>query len=91
MPKTVVCFKKNILNINLPSSVVQDLSCDLSRLQDLVQDLQVAKQQTWEEKERLSAKYEEERKTNLANKVGSRLLSLSSESLVVMCVVYRGV
>lgn len=37
-------------------------------MQDLIHDLQIAKRQTWEEKERLSAQYEEERKTNLANK-----------------------
>ncbi len=39
--------------------------------QDLIHDLQIAKRQTWEEKERLSAQYEEERKTNLANRVNS--------------------
>ena len=38
-------------------------------LQELIRDLQVAKRQTWEEKERMSAKFEEERKINLANKV----------------------
>ncbi|PVD34448.1 hypothetical protein C0Q70_05721 [Pomacea canaliculata] len=35
---------------------------------DLIKDLQLAKKQTWEEKERLSGQYEEERKINLANK-----------------------
>lgn len=35
-----------------------------------MEDLQLAKQQTWEEKERLSLMYEEERKKNLASKVG---------------------
>ena len=35
----------------------------------MISDLQVAKQQTWEEKERLSRMYEDERKNNLANKV----------------------
>ena len=34
-------------------------------------DLQLAKKQTWEEKERLSALYEEQRKINLANRVGT--------------------
>ena len=38
-------------------------------MQELVKDLQIAKQQTWEEKENLSARFEEERRTNLANKV----------------------
>lgn len=37
-------------------------------MEDLVQDLQIAKRQTWEERERLSHKYQEERKVNLANK-----------------------
>ena len=35
-----------------------------------MRDLQIAKKQTWEEKERASSKFVEERKTNLANKVG---------------------
>lgn len=42
---------------------------DIVKMQELIKDLQVAKQQTWEEKETLSARYEAERKTNLANKV----------------------
>ena len=37
--------------------------------QELIQDLQSAKRQTWEEKERLSEHYDEERRANLANKV----------------------
>lgn len=41
---------------------------EIVKMEDLVQDLQIAKRQTWEEKKRLSAQYEEERKTNLANK-----------------------
>ena len=40
-------------------------------VQDLIHDLQIAKRQTWEEKEKLSAQYEEERKTNLANRVSN--------------------
>ena len=36
---------------------------------DLIRDLEIAKKQTWPEKERMSSKYEEERKINLANKV----------------------
>ena len=35
-----------------------------------MRDLQIAKGHTWEEKERKSRQFEEERKTNLANKVG---------------------
>ena len=38
-------------------------------MQELVKDLQVAKRQTWDEKENQSARFEEERKANLANKV----------------------
>ena len=45
-------------------------SKEVTRLEEMISDLQVAKQQTWEEKERLSLMYEEERKKNLANKVG---------------------
>jgi hypothetical protein len=39
-----------------------------SAFQDLIRDLKIAKNQTWEEKEILSDKYEDERRTNLANK-----------------------
>lgn len=42
---------------------------DVIALQELVQELQLAKQQTWEERQKLSLKYEQERKTNLANQV----------------------
>jgi len=41
---------------------------DILKMEDLIKDLNVAKRQTWEERERLSNMYEEERKTNLANK-----------------------
>ncbi|GFR61522.1 kinesin-like protein [Elysia marginata] len=41
---------------------------DISRMEDLIRDLEIAKKQTWPEKEKMSAKYEEERKINLANK-----------------------
>ncbi|XP_070553621.1 kinesin-like protein klp-20 [Ptychodera flava] len=41
---------------------------DVTKMQDLVHDLQIAKRQTWEEKERLSQQYEDERKVNLANR-----------------------
>lgn len=37
--------------------------------QALVQDLQIAKRSTWDEREKQSSKYQNERKTNLANKV----------------------
>ncbi|XP_071951245.1 uncharacterized protein [Antedon mediterranea] len=41
---------------------------DVTRMQELIKDLQIAKKQTWEEKERLSIQYEDDRKVNLANK-----------------------
>ncbi|XP_072171230.1 kinesin-like protein KIF13A [Diadema setosum] len=41
---------------------------DVTKMQDLIKDLQIAKQQGWEEKEKLSAQYEEERRVNLAKK-----------------------
>ncbi|KAH3830071.1 chromosome-associated kinesin KIF4-like [Dreissena polymorpha] len=41
---------------------------DVLKMEDLVRDLQIAKKQTWDEKQRASARYEEERKVNLANK-----------------------
>lgn len=37
--------------------------------QELIKDLQTAKLQTWEERERLSEHYDEERRITLANKV----------------------
>lgn len=37
--------------------------------QELIKDLQTAKRQTWEERERLSEHYDEERRITLANKV----------------------
>ena len=39
-----------------------------------MRDLQIAKKQTWDEKQRSSARYEEERKVNLANKVTIHLI-----------------
>lgn len=36
--------------------------------QQMIRDLHLAKQQTWEERERLSAVFEEDRRKNLANK-----------------------
>ncbi|KAK7096714.1 kinesin-2b-like [Littorina saxatilis] len=41
---------------------------DVAKMEDLVSDLQLAKKQTWEEKERLSAQFEDQRKVNLANR-----------------------
>lgn len=41
---------------------------DVLKMEDLVKDLQIAKKQTWDERQRVSGKFEEERKTNLANK-----------------------
>lgn len=38
-------------------------------MEAMISDLQLAKQETWEEKERLSQMYEEERRKNLASKV----------------------
>lgn len=38
-------------------------------LKELIKDLQTAKRQTWEERERLSERFDEERRVNLANKV----------------------
>lgn len=56
---------------------------DLILLQELVQDLQIAKQQTWEEKQKLSLKYEEERRGNLANRVscGAKIYNASDQYL----------
>ena len=41
---------------------------DVMKLKGLINDLDIVKLQTWEEKERLSQQYESERKINLANK-----------------------
>lgn len=38
-------------------------------MQELIKDLQTAKRQTWDERERLSEHYDEERRITLANKV----------------------
>ena len=40
----------------------------MSALQERIAELEQAKQQTWEEKERLSNLYNQERSRNLANK-----------------------
>jgi hypothetical protein len=39
------------------------------KMEGMLSDLQVAKRQTWDEKEKLSAMFEEERRKNLASKV----------------------
>ncbi|XP_012936712.1 chromosome-associated kinesin KIF4A [Aplysia californica] len=41
---------------------------DVAKMEALIQDLEIAKKQTWAEKEKQSAKFEDERKINLANK-----------------------
>lgn len=41
---------------------------DVIRLQQLIKDLKSAKQQNWDEKEKLSERYSKERQKNLANK-----------------------
>lgn len=41
---------------------------DVLKMEALVQDLQIAKRSTWDEREKQSSKYQNERKTNLANK-----------------------
>lgn len=43
----------------------------LLHMQKMIQDLEHAKKETWEEKERLSLSYEEERTKNLASKVSN--------------------
>ncbi len=49
--------------------------------QELIKDLQTAKRQTWEERERLSEHYDEERRITLANKVILTYLTIFSELL----------
>jgi len=41
---------------------------DIERMEELVKDLQITKLQTWEEKERMSDMYEEERQHHLSNR-----------------------
>ncbi|EDV19336.1 uncharacterized protein TRIADDRAFT_62201 [Trichoplax adhaerens] len=50
-----------------PEAAVQNKE-DIQRLEDMIKDLNVAKRQTWYEKERYSDIYEEERRRNLAEK-----------------------
>lgn len=58
------------LRDKLASSSLNDANSknDVAQMQDLIKDLQIAKKQSWEEKERMSAQYEEDRKLNLAKK-----------------------
>ena len=51
---------------------------NISFLKEKVRELHVAKRQTWEEKERLSHRYEEERRINLANKVNCLKVTIDS-------------
>ena len=46
-----------------------DKLCLILLIQELIKDLQTAKRQTWEERERLSELDDEERRITLANKV----------------------
>lgn len=63
-------LRENLMKEVGPGGVVPAVSSkEVTRLEEMIGDLQVAKQHTWEEKERLSSMYEEERKKNLANKV----------------------
>eukprot|EP00054_Salpingoeca_dolichothecata_P019952 m.125031 g.125031 ORF g.125031 m.125031 type:complete len:681 (+) comp23441_c0_seq2:109-2151(+) len=40
----------------------------VKKMENMIQDLEMAKKQTWQEKEKLSDMYEHERRTNMANK-----------------------
>jgi hypothetical protein len=53
----------------LNSNILETLDVIGFLKQALVQDLQIAKRSTWDEREKQSSKYQNERKTNLANKV----------------------
>ena len=56
---------------------------EVSRLEAMIADLQVAKQQTWAEKERLSEMYEEERRKNMASKVKHQtIMKLNSPAVL---------
>ena len=65
----ISALKDNLTDEAGPGSGVPTATKEVSRLEAMIHDLQVAKQQTWEEKERLSEMYEEERRKNLASKV----------------------
>ncbi|XP_062513671.1 kinesin-like protein KIF3B [Corticium candelabrum] len=41
---------------------------EIQRMEGMISDLQIAKRQTWDEKEKLSAMFEDERRKNLASK-----------------------
>ena len=57
----------------LSSNILETLDVIFFFKQALVQDLQIAKRSTWDEREKQSSKYQNERKTNLANKVNNTL------------------
>lgn len=52
-------------------TTIEEVSVVLCVTQKMIQDLELAKKETWEEKERLSAMYEDERTKNLASKVST--------------------
>eukprot|EP01135_Chromosphaera_perkinsii_P002646 Nk52_evm14s226 gene=Nk52_evmTU14s226 len=47
----------------------QDIDAqDMEQMEAMIKNLEIAKQQTWEEKEKISTKFEDERRRNLASK-----------------------
>ena len=68
-------LRENLTSDVGPGGGVPTTAKEVSRLAAMITDLQVAKQQTWEEKERLSEMYEEERRKNLASKVCRQFLN----------------
>ena len=62
-------LRDNLTKEASPGGSVPATTKEVSRLETMIADLQVAKQQTWAEKERLSEMYEEERRKNMASKV----------------------
>lgn len=52
-----------------PLGTISRAICRFVFLKELIKDLQTAKRQTWEERERLSERFDEERRVNLSNKV----------------------
>ncbi|XP_033631651.1 kinesin-like protein FLA10 [Asterias rubens] len=58
-------LREKLAGSNLTEASSKD---DVIRMQELIKDLQIAKSQTWDEKERMSAQHEEDRKLNFAKK-----------------------
>ncbi|XP_047126067.1 kinesin-2b isoform X1 [Hydra vulgaris] len=56
------------LSINTGKMVDTPNNDDVSRMEELIKDLQLAKMQTWEEKQRMSEMFLEERKHHLSSK-----------------------